>query len=49
MKWTDAERADAYHFHALPEEWWDLDYEDFLQQRRVLLADVVRQGFDKIR
>lgn len=49
MGWSDAEAAEAYHLHALPEEWWDLDYEDFLHQRRELMAEVIREAFDRIR
>lgn len=49
MNWSEQERADAYRLHALPEDWWDLDYEDFLQQRRTLIADVFREAFGSIR
>lgn len=48
MNWTDAERAEVYRLHALPEDWWDLDYEDFLQQRRRMMAEVIQSAFEKI-
>ena len=48
MNWTEAERAQVYRLHALPDDWWDLDYEDFLQQRRALMADVIREAFERI-
>ncbi len=36
-------------WHALPEGWEHMAYEDFLQARRVLIADVVRAAFDGLR
>lgn len=35
-------------WHALPENWTELDYEDFLDQRRNLIAAVIREGFKKL-
>ena len=35
-------------WHALPEAWENLDYEDFLARRRVLMARVVREGYRKL-
>lgn len=35
------------YWHALPENWFDLPYTDFLAQRRRLMAAVVRDGFRK--
>ncbi len=34
--------------HALPESWEQLSYEDFLQQRRVKMAEIIRRGFGSI-
>jgi hypothetical protein len=49
MKRSEAERDEANRLQALPDDWWDLDYDDFLHQRRELMADVVRMAFEKIR
>ena len=46
--WSEAQVAEANRLHALPEEWWDLDYEDFLRQRRKLMADLIREAFGRI-
>lgn len=46
--WTDEQLANANRDHALPDEWWDLEYEDFLSQRRELMADLIREAFDRI-
>ena len=35
-------------WHALPEGWENLDYEEFLQQRRALMAAVTREGYRKL-
>ena len=35
-------------WHGLPDVWTDLSYEDFLDQRRRLLAQVTREGFRKL-
>jgi len=38
---------DLFH-HALPEHWAQMDYEQFLQERRKLMAEVIRKGFATI-
>ncbi len=35
--------------HALPNDWEQLTYEDFLVKRRVLMADIIRRGFETLR
>ena len=46
---TPPQRKQARFWHALPEGWEQMDYWDFLQRRRVLIADVIRAAFDKLR
>jgi len=46
--WTDADIVEANRLHALPEEWWAMDYEDFLRQRRELMADLIREAFHRV-
>lgn len=41
-------RRRMHAHHALPEAWWTLDYDDFLVQRRVLMADVIRQAWERL-
>jgi hypothetical protein len=49
-----AERFDAdtlaamMRWHALPSDWWTLGYDGFLAARRPLIADVIRQGYQKL-
>ena len=37
-----------YYRHALPENWESMDYKIFLEQRRKLIANVIKNGFDKL-
>jgi len=37
-----------YFMHALPQDWEHLSYDDFLQQRRRLMANIIRRGFDAL-
>jgi hypothetical protein len=38
---------DLFH-HALPQDWAQMDYEQFLDERRKLMARVIRKGFETI-
>ncbi len=42
---TDVLKA-MYHAHALPLGWERLPFEDFLKQRRTLMAQTIRQAYD---
>jgi len=44
-QFSPAELKEMYRFHALPEQWYTMDYFTFLEQRRQLMADIIRQGF----
>lgn len=39
---------DMYDLHALPAGWYLLGYDEFLDRRRRLMADVIRRGFETI-
>lgn len=46
---VDAGEADKFYFwHALPNGWETMEYEDFVLARRSLMAKVIRAGFDKL-
>lgn len=42
---TQSEMAEMYRWHALPENWEHLDYRDFLEKRRELMARVIFEGY----
>lgn len=42
-------RERMYKYHALPHIWWELPYEVFLVERRIRMAKVVREDWEKLR
>ena len=47
--WLDPDRLKRQiYWHALPVGWEQLDYATFLERRRILLAQVVRDGFNTL-
>jgi len=45
---TDDELAKMYEWHALPERWYEMDYRDFLEERRKRIAQVIRRGYIRL-
>jgi len=39
---------EMYRYHALPERWYEMDYRDFLQERRRRMAVIIREGFTQL-
>jgi len=49
MENISAEEKDQMYFvHALPQNWGTKDYDDFLVERRKLMAHVIKKGYEKI-
>jgi hypothetical protein len=42
-------KASVYADHALPEGWENMDYREFLQRRRVLMANVIKRGYERLK
>jgi len=42
------EKAQMYYWHALPENWESMEYNDFLVERRKMIAKVIRDGFESL-
>jgi len=40
--------AKQRYWHALPDGWEQMEYDDFLAARRRLIADVIRDGFERL-
>lgn len=38
--------AKMYHYHALPEDWEQMEYREFLEKRRELMARITREGYE---
>ena len=47
-RFDEADLKDMMHWHALPEGWQEMDYQNFLVARRPLIADVIRQGYQQL-
>jgi len=39
---------EMYRYHALPERWYEMDYQDFLEERRKGIAAIIREGFRRL-
>lgn len=42
------ELREMYEWHALPNNWYQMKYSDFLAERRRLIAQVIRKGFETL-
>ena len=47
-KYSSKITKDMQYWHALPHNWEDMDYQDFLTERRKLIAKVVRDGYKRL-
>ena len=45
---SKTELIDMHYHHALPDNWQNLDYDDFLRKRRELISKVVRVGYESL-
>lgn len=48
-RFTNEEWKIMHELHALPENWHEMQYEEFLQKRRELMAAIIRRGFETLR
>lgn len=46
QKFSKSDVIKMYHWHALPDGWYDLEYEDFLIKRREQMAAIVKEGYE---
>lgn len=47
-RFTDAAWERMCGLHALPKGWEQLPYDEFLRQRRILMADIIRRGYETL-
>ena len=45
QRFTSDELHRMYWFHALPKNWYEMDYFEFLEERRKRMATIIREGF----
>lgn len=48
-KFTPEHWSHMHEFHGLPLGWESMDYRDFLEERRKLMAGIIRRGFDSLK
>jgi hypothetical protein len=48
QRFSEDELHRMYELHALPEKWYELDYADFLTERRKRIATIIRKGFEQL-
>ena len=42
------ERKEIMKYNALPEDWYNMQYNDFLVKRRKLMANVIKEGYERL-
>ena len=47
-RFSAEELKDMYHLHALPENWQNMEYDEFVSKRRKLIASVIKEAHEKI-
>lgn len=47
-RFTSDELKAMMHWHALPEGWQEMDYQSFLVARRPMIAQVIKQGYQRL-
>lgn len=47
-RFSPEELREMYRLHALPERWYEMEYPEFLKERRKRMAQLIQQGFEKI-
>ena len=47
-RFSESDWRSMHKMHALPDGWESMPYDEFLQKRRVLMAQIIKQGFDSL-
>lgn len=47
-RFSGAELTNMYHCHALPENWEQMEYHAFLEKRREMMAQIIREGYQTL-
>jgi hypothetical protein len=47
-RFSDKELRNMMWWHALPDGWYNMDYPGFLEERRKLMAEVTKRGFETL-
>ena len=47
-RFISPELARMYRYHALPQNWERMEYQQFLERRRELMAEIIHEGYQKL-
>ena len=47
-KTDEKDITDVMKYNALPENWYNMNYNDFLTERRKMMANVIKEGYEKL-
>jgi hypothetical protein len=47
-RFSDQEYRNMCYLHALPEDWENLEYSDFLEKRRKLMGQIIKEGYNSL-
>ena len=47
-RFNGSELAKMYRYHALPQNWEGMEYQQFLERRRELMAEIIHEGYQKL-
>ncbi|MEA3323521.1 MAG: DUF262 domain-containing protein [Euryarchaeota archaeon] len=47
-RFSEQDLAHMYHWHALPENWGEMEYRAFLEKRREMMAQIIREGYQTL-
>ena len=47
-RFSGSDLAKMYRYHALPQNWEEMEYPQFLECRRELMAEIVHEGYQKL-
>ncbi|WP_458012802.1 GmrSD restriction endonuclease domain-containing protein [Candidatus Solincola sp.] len=48
QRFPENELKEMYKWHALPDRWYEMDFKQFLEERRKRMAQVIRKGYMKL-
>jgi hypothetical protein len=48
-RFSTEEWSRMHKLHALPENWHEMTYDTFLDERRKLMAKIIRRGFESLK
>ncbi|NOQ22061.1 MAG: hypothetical protein GQ565_05345 [Candidatus Aegiribacteria sp.] len=48
-RFSEQQWQEMMDIHALPVNWEHMEYEEFLEKRRPLMAKIIRRGFEALR